>query len=397
MGDRVGSAGRRRRVKLWCGLLAAGGLVLVVGAVLRNQAATYSPPRMAYSGDSAGLKRTVIVPTLDTPMPPGHNVIWCASFQLAWNRLRDDVIGEPIRIANAEAVAGRLNAAGVSEGDLPAGSFYAAAGEVAKGIRARILSDMARKFPRVVVRLPEVRLPEASLLDVLMAYAYLEVGMKFPRPYFAHPEGQAFVDSNGRETKVAAFGFSDGPAAVEDNRPLCEQVGILYAARDPNDLALTEFALDLCRTSRATQLILACLEPNTSLARTYDDLERKIAAWKPHEGERAIHSHDRLAVPAMNWEVDHHFTELEGLDKVLLNTGRRDLWIRHAFQGIRFRLDRSGVALASDASILLASVARDFSFTRPFLLVLRKRGAEEPFFVMWVDNAELLSKASRNK
>lgn len=29
-------------------------------------------------------------------------------------------------------------------------------------------------------------------------------------------------------------------------------------------------------------------------------------------------------------------------------------------------------------------------FNRPFLVYMQKRGAERPFFVMWVDNAELL-------
>ncbi len=34
----------------------------------------------------------------------------------------------------------------------------------------------------------------------------------------------------------------------------------------------------------------------------------------------------------------------------------------------------------------------NFIFDRPFLIVVKKRGAERPFFVMWVDNAELLCK-----
>jgi len=347
---------------------------------------------MCYSGNSTDLKYTVVVPTLDTPMPPGRNVIWCASFQLAWNRLRDDVIGEPIRVANAEAVARRLNAAGVTDHDLLPGAFYAAAGQVTKGIRARILSDMGRQFPQVNVRLPEQRME-----DVLLAYAYLQSRMKFPRPYFDQPEGQAFVDSNGQETKIATFGFSDGPAAVNDNAPLCQQIDVLYATRDPNSFRLAEFALDLCRTSPDTQLILACLEPNTSLARTFHDLNRKITAWKPPEGESAILSHERLAVPEMRWEIDHHFTEFEGRDKALRNAKWQHTYIRHAFQQVRFQMDRSGVALASDASVCVAAMARDFSFTRPFLLVLRRRGADEPFFVMWVDNAELLSKPFRNR
>lgn len=31
-------------------------------------------------------------------------------------------------------------------------------------------------------------------------------------------------------------------------------------------------------------------------------------------------------------------------------------------------------------------------FYRPFLIFIRKRGVRQPFFVMWVDNAELLSE-----
>jgi hypothetical protein len=31
-------------------------------------------------------------------------------------------------------------------------------------------------------------------------------------------------------------------------------------------------------------------------------------------------------------------------------------------------------------------------FYRPFFLYMKKRGAKHPFFVMWVDNAELLIK-----
>jgi len=35
---------------------------------------------------------------------------------------------------------------------------------------------------------------------------------------------------------------------------------------------------------------------------------------------------------------------------------------------------------------------RRFVFDKPFLIVMKKRGAERPFFVMWVANAELLCK-----
>ena len=56
---------------------------------------------------SASLQSTVIAPTLDTPVPAGKNVIWCSSFQLAWNKLKDDIVKAPVEIKGAEEIAKR--------------------------------------------------------------------------------------------------------------------------------------------------------------------------------------------------------------------------------------------------------------------------------------------------
>ena len=48
------------------------------------------PPSWVSSTD---LKSTQIMPSIDTPLMPGRSAIWCASFQLAWDRLCDDVNG----------------------------------------------------------------------------------------------------------------------------------------------------------------------------------------------------------------------------------------------------------------------------------------------------------------
>ena len=37
-------------------------------------------------------------------------------------------------------------------------------------------------------------------------------------------------------------------------------------------------------------------------------------------------------------------------------------------------------------------MAIHFVCDHPFLIVVKKQGAKRPFFVMWVDNAELLCK-----
>ena len=102
---------------------------------------------------------------------------------------------------------------------------------------------------------------------------------------------------------------------------------------------------------------------------------------------------DVLLVPNVFFKLDHHFTELEGRDKIVLNAIGRGLFVGVAFQGIGFRLDRSGAELESEAAIEVECVGLPPPiFNRPFLIVMRRRGAEHPFFVMWVDNAELLCR-----
>ncbi|MHC4438388.1 MAG: hypothetical protein ACYS3S_13590, partial [Planctomycetota bacterium] len=57
-----------------------------------------------------------------------------------------------------------------------------------------------------------------------------------------------------------------------------------------------------------------------------------------------------------------------------------------------FKLDSCGAMLESEATIMTASIPRYFIFNRPFLIYMKKRDCEQPFFVMWVDNAELLNR-----
>src|SRR5207244_1820605 len=71
-----------------------------------------------FDGNSAELKETIVVPTLDTPLSDGKSVVWCSSFVLAWNRLKHDITKGPVRLRNAEILAERLNQARESQDDL---------------------------------------------------------------------------------------------------------------------------------------------------------------------------------------------------------------------------------------------------------------------------------------
>jgi len=353
------------------------------------QRVTYSRKTPTFSGDSQLLTQTLVVPTLDTPCSQGKNIIWCSSFQLAWNEVRDRVIGEPLEVIGAEEVAARLNAAEQSTADLEPQSFYAAGGRGKERIIERIEREMAAKFPSH--DLPDFNDYPLSPEHIL-AYSYLKANVPFRYPYRQLDEGLAFVDSNGVQTQVAGFGLWE--AFLPRYKNLREQVEILYyRASEKKAWELQEYALDLCRHSEPYQVVVAVVEPRASLAEALDYVRSKTEQFsrRDHcETARRFCETDILRVPEIFWRIDHRFRELIG--KVVANAEPANP-IVEALQTIEFRLDRSGAMLESQATLVIAAIPRTFAFDRPFLVYMKKRGAEHPFFVMWVDNAELLVPA----
>lgn len=385
--DSPGPALKRRR---WARLLVVVA-VPVVGLLLWKswyaRGAPYVPPPMAFDGDSTALRDTVVVPTLDTPVPTGKNIVWCASFQLAWNCLRADVVKAPLLIDGVQAVADRLNAAPVDATCLDPASYFATAGFVRDGVLADIHKTMAQRFPSV----PQPKIDASP--DAIVAYACLQAGVKFTVPFFENPQALPFVDSLGRSTPVLSFGNKPAEGVPPDE--LAAQVRLLYcaAANDPAARTPAEYAIDPCVHTTPYQLVLAAVPLQATLAQTLSDLDAKIAA-RATAGARYPYSEaDRLMIPSMRWRILHRFQELEGIDRRVRNTGFETYWVARAEQMIDFTLDRSGAQATSVALLVAKALAgREFRFDRPFLLYLKKRGGGQPFFVAWVDNAELLAK-----
>jgi hypothetical protein len=383
---------RTTRRRLWP-LLAAGVLVIGIVWTVRSGGAgrPYEPQPPTFQGASDSLASTVIVESLDAPFPPGRNAIWCAGFNLAWHRLGRDVIGGPVEVAGAADIARRLNASPVSEADLLPESCFVAAGENTDEVVAGVRRAFAARFP-------SEPLPEISADVALFAYAYISAAVRFAVPFFDNPAEFGFTDSTGGRTAVDSFGIR--PEDEYAYERLRDQVAILYArkppapaADQPEDTAgLFEFVLDPCRTSAPYQVVLAAVPRGETLAATLADVESRMQDWSSRSGA-AFGPRDVLLIPNMVWTITHHYAALEGPDRLLLNPGFGKLWIATAQQTISFRLDRSGAELRSESRVHCKPRPTHYVFDRPFLIYLKMRGAATPFFVMWVDNAELLSAA----
>jgi hypothetical protein len=97
---------------------------------------------------------------------------------------------------------------------------------------------------------------------------------------------------------------------------------------------------------------------------------------------------DVLLVPDFFWQISHRFSDLEG--RAFLNPKLKGRRLEVARQDILFRLERSGAELESESKIYCLPIPTYFVLDRPFLICMRRRDAAEPYFVMWIDNAELM-------
>ncbi|MEW6306486.1 MAG: hypothetical protein AB1705_23720 [Verrucomicrobiota bacterium] len=154
----------------------------------------------------------------------------------------------------------------------------------------------------------------------------------------------------------------------------------------------------MIRISTRHQIIAARVKPKDTLAATLSATLAKVerlakdyaakaeAGWGSHYDK--LGPNDTLLLPEMDFQVLHHYAEIE--HSTLANTSRAGQPVELAAQMISFRLDKGGASLRSEAKVLVSPVPTHFEFTKPFLLVLRMRGVEQPFFVAWIENAELL-------
>ena len=348
------------------------------------------------------LQSTVMTPHLRAPIRKGQNVVWCNTFQLVWNECCR-LIGEDIHLVGEPAMVSILNKKESTREDLDEDSFIAIAGFVRDGIHGRIDRALLAKFkgrarPRYIPSKALTPRPQD-----IVAYAYLFKNLAFATPFEDLADPMDF-----RGVKVAGFGKDAGKDA---SRALLRQVGILdYAG--PAD-----FVIELATRSADDRVLLARIAPAATLRQTVAAVEQRIARGLRRRVDRAaemlgrqptakelqrIRGHggtmgpdDILRVPKFNFDLTRQYArDLCGRLIVRNPKIAKDLWILSAVQNIRFQMDEKGVRLRSEAHMAIGCSAlaprHIMIFDGPFLLMLKRRGAEAPYFAMWVDNAELL-------
>ena len=330
------------------------------------------------SAQASALKSTVVAATLTAPLEKGKNVMWCGTFQLAWNAACD-LVGEDLHFIPEPPVVAELNQRTFVKSDLDEASYVALADYVGRGIHGKITQALQERFKGAAA--PR-SIPSEALTPRphdIVAYAYLFKNLEFATPFEQLDSTLWF----GKQ-KVRALGM-DYPKFAQ--REMAQQVLIWHYQGSNN------FVIELKSKSEGDRVILAKIQPKATLAATVAEAQIRSNSGKPEIGMAG----DELAIPKFNFDITQEYNELEGHLLVLKNPQvARDLQVQSAMQDLRFQMDERGARLRSDAHLALSCgvgsppIRHVLFFDKPFLVMMEREKASAPYFALWVNNTELL-------
>jgi hypothetical protein len=305
-----------------------------------------------------------VAPHLNTVMD-NNDLVYCATFQMAWNELMDKYSTGPLKLDREVDYVDFLNKRDFEKAALSPDCFIALCDTVDSGVIQKIQKELADRF-RETSKIDFSGLEPSAII----AYAFLLRDIKFIQKYCLLDP----MDFKG--TKVSTFGLKKGR---EDGR---HQTKILFYD-DPNNFAIS------IKSKIPDILVLAKIPPEKTLFETIAKVEQNIRMEPVKDG-------DILQVPDMAFDLGHHFKEICGA--YFLNKELSEYFIEDAVQFIKFSLNAEGAVLRSEAAIMSRKcISRPedpkvMVFNDSFLVYMKSHINTPPYFAAWVNTPEFLKK-----
>jgi hypothetical protein len=319
---------------------------------------------------------TLVTPHMEVPMTAGQNVVYCSTFQLAWNDMKNDIVKEDIRLERSLPLVRHLNRGRATRSDISERDYFAVAGPGGDELVDTVNRTLREKFGRDA---PQIG-GEYRDAEIILAYAFLRKNLRFARPFNGFTKPVTFFTSDGK-IQIEGFGIDGYPE--RRHRTAGEQVEIV----DYKDYG--NFIIRLASTHPDDEIVLASVPRGGTLRETYEDVNSRVERSAP----RPMEENDVLVIPRLNVSIRHSYSPLLGL--YLMNKGFEEYFVDEARQDIDFRMDEYGVTVDSEARFVIEKKGpppdhKLLVFNKPFMLYLKKKDGTHPYFVVWVENEELM-------
>lgn len=329
--------------------------------------------------NASQLKETIVTNNLRSPMPKDKNLIWCATQQMAWEKLSDK-LKYPITLKNAQELSAVMNIHLADSGQLHSKSYWAFAYRDTEKNRSKLINKITRKFGNLMLAQLKETSPEAGFL--LYSWFYGSQGLTYSFNKSDKP-----MIFNGKP--VASWNCLN----FDNDTALRRHINIDDYRNDD------DFILSIECANLTEKLILAKVKPGNSLIQTINDVERRMVQQHKIFFVSKLSRKDVLIVPSLNFDILREFTGLSGKHVVMSRKkGPEEAGpVTLAAQRLLFKMNGEGdhpypVAPSKTATGASGySYPRRFVFDKPFLVLIQKDFLSiHPRFALWVANSELM-------
>ena len=299
------------------------------------------------------------------------DTIWCGTFQLIWNDLKNELAKQDIIFEPQLEVVENLNKETFTTNDLTDKYYYKKIGTPSIELKNEIEREIKEKFNEKSDILDEFDWQNRDDRDYFL-YAMLKKEFKFEKKFEELEKGKF-----GEYNNVKYFGISK----KNKNSSLREQVDVIYYN------SKEDFAIKL-KTKQEDEVIL-CKNPKGS---TFNQIyENIVLEGNGYTGDKKLKENDLVKIPNISMKIKNEPTEIE--EKKFLFSDGEAYYIEKALQTIEVEPDRTGGKIKSEAGMMNAKVtsveseeSREFSLDNTFGIFLIEEGKEKPYFAGKISN-----------
>ena len=298
--------------------------------------------------------------------------LWCVTFQLVWNDFMDRFNkGLPIEFVGGNPpIVDDLNKKLYTSDILSNESYYKVQDVISTKLKKQIEKDIKKKFNE---KSDIIDLINWKAKDSYLFYVMLKKDFNFLYPF----DELVSAPFNESVENVKYFGIDK-----KSENKLKKNVDVLfYNSTD-------EYAVKLF-TKENEEIVLLRTDKE-------DSFENLYAYVVENTKKDSLKKEDTIKIPNLNVDKMISYNEICG--KKIKNS---KYIITDAMQTIKFKMDNKGGSLKSEAALVVMKMSllppeldkqRNFNFDKKFIIFLKEKGKDKPYFAMKVDNTEFLVK-----
>ena len=344
-------------------------MILCIGLVLSG--VVYAVTQVMKKRNPENVGKVQITPTFTSGISTmDENKLWVGTFNLVWNDLMDEVIKGKVEFEDGDSeLADELNKQSFKATELSEDAYYKTYGKATQKLKEKIENGIKEKFDEESKVLNQIDWDDPN---GYILYAILRKKFTYLEPFSTTMRSIKF---NNSEERVKCFGVDNA------NKPDAGiNVEVLFYNSEE------DFAIKL-KTNEGEEVILYKTSgEGKSFEENYQML---LEQQKVYTEDKEFQQNDILRIPFIQVHDEINYDELCG--KVIEGTG---IYIKQAIQTIDFELNNVGGSVKSEAVIegTLSGVInpRRMIFDSDFILFLKEKDKEKPYFALKVDNIDVL-------